>query len=65
MQEKHWEVGWDKEIGGDNVGGLGVFAVEVTGDEGEGGVNPEDGEDADEAVVKEDAGVDRAAKFSC
>jgi hypothetical protein len=37
----------------------------VAGDEGDGGVDPEDGKDAGEAMVEEDSGVDRSAEFSC
>jgi hypothetical protein len=36
----------------------------VAGDEGDGGVDPEDGEDAGEAMVEEDAGVAWTGKFS-
>ena len=37
----------------------------VAGDEGEGGVDPEDGEDAGEAMVEEDSGVAGRTEFSC
>jgi hypothetical protein len=68
LQEKHWLVGGDEEVGGEQVEGLSGAGigrwVEVTGDEGEGGVDPEDGKDASEAVIEEDAGVVWACEFS-
>ncbi len=37
----------------------------MTGDEGDGGVDPEDGKDTGEAMVEEDDGVADAAKLVC
>ena len=42
-----------------------VVSAEVAGDEGDGGVDPEDGEDAGEAMKEEDSGVAGMAEFSC
>ncbi len=67
LQKNHLEVGGDKEVGGKEVmervdlGAGGVLSggegIEMAGDEGDGGVDPEDGEDAREAMVEEDACV--------
>ena len=62
-------MGGDEQVGGEKVIGVGVVSiasrmVEGVGDEENRGVDPEDGEDAGEAMVEEDAGVTGAAESS-
>jgi hypothetical protein len=68
LQEEHWEVGGDEQVGSEEIDGVlwdgcRGQGVEAAGDEGDGGIDPEDGEDAGEPVVEEDCGVAGAAKF--
>jgi hypothetical protein len=69
LQEEHGEMGGDEQIGREEIdwvlrSGCGGQRVEAAGDEGDGGVDPEDGEDAGEAMVEEDERVEGAAKFA-
>jgi hypothetical protein len=68
LQEEHGEVGGDEQVGRHEIdwvlwSGCGGQRVEAAGDESDGGVDPEDGEDAGEAVVEKDEGVAGAAEF--
>jgi hypothetical protein len=68
LQEEHGELGGDEQIGREEIdwvlwGGCRGQGIEAAGDKGDGGVDPEDGEDAGEAVIEEDCGVLGAAKF--
>jgi hypothetical protein len=69
LKERHRELSWDEEVGRKNTEGVLVGAAcqwcETVRKEREGVVDPEDWEDAGEAVIEEDGGVVRAAEFSC
>ena len=59
---------WDQEVGGEDAEGLrdgGVGRrVEEAANEGDGGVDPEDWEDAGEPVIEEGAGGGGLAEFA-
>jgi hypothetical protein len=65
LQQNHREVGGDEEVGSDDVEAGDSPMGEEVRQQSEGGVDPEDGKDAGEAMIEEDTGVGAATEFSC
>jgi hypothetical protein len=69
LKERHGQASWDEEIGRQEIQGALASAAcqwrEMIRKERKGVVDPEDGEDAGEAVIQEDGGILGAPEFSC
>src|SRR5580698_2898146 len=70
LQKNHGQLGWNEQIGRQRVELLaevrnGGQRIVIPGEQAEGGVDPEDGKDASQAVIEKRACAARIAKLSC